>query len=95
MNLARGRPVTTSAAPVAGKAEFVTDGRNDADPAALLVLPAGRQWVQVDLGGPREVYAVALWHRHDAPRIYKGVRVDASDDPEFKAGVECLFDADR
>jgi hypothetical protein len=94
-NLALQNRVPTRAVARAGKPRMVTDGRKDADPDGVLELPAGKQWIQVDLGQRCSVYAVLLWHRHDGPRVYPRVVVQASDDPTFSRGVQQLLNTDR
>jgi hypothetical protein len=94
-NLARDKAVTASAEPREGKLAMVTDGKKAGEAANLLTLPAGKQWVQVDLGERCTIEAVALWHRHDFPTAYLGVIVQASDDPAFEKGVKLLFNNDH
>jgi hypothetical protein len=50
--------------------------------------------VQVDLGAPASLAAVALWHFHSQARVYHDVIVQVSDDPEFKTGVQTLYNND-
>lgn len=94
-NLALGKEVTSSAREaVAGDFAFVTDGDKAADEGYEVELPRGHQWVQVDLGAPAEIHAIALWHFHRERRVYFAVVVQVSDDPEFKQGVTTLFNND-
>ena len=57
-------------------------------------LDRGLQWVQIDLGAPAELYAIAVWHYHAQARAYLQVIVQVSDDPEFKKDVRTLFNND-
>ena len=94
-NLALGKEVTSSAREaVAGDLAFVTDGDKAADEGYEVELPRGHQWVQVDLGAPAEIHAIAVWHFHRERRVYFSVVVQVSDDPEFKQGVTTLFNND-
>jgi NAD(P)-dependent dehydrogenase (short-subunit alcohol dehydrogenase family) len=61
----------------------------------VVLLRKRTQWVQVDLGGEHEVYAILLWHEHKTPVVYRDVIVQVSDDPEFKTGVQTLFNNDQ
>ena len=94
-NLALGKEVTSSAREaVAGDLAFVTDGDKAADEGYEVELPRGHQWVQVDLGAPAEIHAIAVWHFHRERRVYFSVVVQVSDDPEFKQGVTTVFNND-
>ena len=94
-NVAKGKPVTASAAPEFGSLEMLVDGDKDYKKQSLLGLPAGDQWVQIDLGATHELYAVLLWHFHEGERVYFDVAIQASDDPEFKENVHVLFNNDH
>jgi hypothetical protein len=69
----------------------------DKDPydESIIFLKRGTQWVQIDLGSPRELYAVVIWHAHNILKVYHDVIVQASDDPEFKQSVRTLFNNDQ
>ncbi|MFW6189510.1 MAG: hypothetical protein ACOC7T_03670 [Planctomycetota bacterium] len=96
VNLARGRPVTTSdPMPVIGTPELVTDGDKEARFGTFLELGPGLQWVQIDLGRPSTVYAVVVWHYHMQPRVYHDVIVQVSSDPEFAERVATVFNNDH
>ncbi len=70
------------------------DGHKDAIDANIGLLRKGTQYVQFDLGATREIYAIAIWHAHDAPKVYRDVIVQVADDPEFASGVRTLFNND-
>lgn len=72
----------------------LTDGNKEAIDANIALLRKGTQYVQFDLGASREIYAIAIWHAHDAPKVYRDVIVQAADDPEFTSGVRTLFNND-
>jgi hypothetical protein len=94
-NLARGKKVTASdPAPVIGDLSLITDGDKESEDGYYVELDRGLQWVQIDLGAPAELYAVAVWHFHAQARAYLEMIVQVSDDPEFKKGVVTLFNND-
>ena len=94
-NLALGKNVTSSARDaVTGDISYVTDGDKGGEEGFEVELPKGHQWVQVDLGAPATLHAIALWHFHRERRVYLAVVVQVSDDPEFKSGVTTLFNND-
>lgn len=95
-NLARGRPVTASQREaVTGEPDLVTDGDKEAEGGAYLELGRGLQWVQVDLGKPCLVHAVALWHEHGSPVVYRDVVVRCAEDADFLVNARTLFNNDR
>jgi hypothetical protein len=57
-------------------------------------LRKGLQWVQFDLGAPRQLFAIALWHAHDQPKIFRSVIVQAADDEDFTDNARTLFNND-
>ncbi len=94
-NLALKAPVTSSdPSPLLGDVELVTDGDKDAAEGSFVELAAGTQWVQVDLGKTADVNAVLLWHFHSQQRVYLGVVVQVSDDPDFINGVTTVYNND-
>lgn len=93
--LSRGKPVTSSdSMPVIGEVSFVTDGDKSGTEGAYVELGPGVQWVQVDLGAPAHIAAIAVWHFHSEARVYHDVIVQVSDDAEFKKGVTTLYNND-
>jgi hypothetical protein len=94
-NLALGKEVTSNAREaVAGDLSYVTDGDKAGDEGYEVELPRGHQWVQIDLGSPAAIHALAVWHFHRERRVYFAVVVQLSDDPEFKQGVTTVFNND-
>ena len=73
----------------------MTDGDKEAEESSILLLHKGLQWVQFDLGGPHEIYAMAIWHAFDTPKIYHSVIVQLADDADFTDNVRTLFNNDR
>ncbi len=90
------KPVKLSdAGPIMGDATMVTDGSKEGLEGNWVEMAPGTQWGQVDLGAPADIWAVALWHFHAEPRIYRDVIVQVSDDPAFAKGVTTLFNNDQ
>lgn len=94
-NVALGKPVTSSVPPYTGDLSQLTDGKKEPVDSDAVEFKKGVQWVQVDLGAPYQIYAIALWHDHRYLQVMKCVIVQVSDDPEFKTGVTTLFNNDR
>lgn len=96
VNLARDRPVKASDdLPVIGDIPFVTDGDKTGTDGSFVEFGPGVQWVQIDLGAEFPLSAVAVWHFHAQARVYHDVVVQVSSDPEFKEGVQTLFNNDH
>jgi F5/8 type C domain-containing protein len=93
-NVALGRPVTASVQPFNGELSQITDGKKEAYDSDAVEMKKGTQWAQVDLGGQYAIYAIVLWHDHRYIQVMHGVIVQVSDDPEFKTGVQTLFNND-
>lgn len=95
-NLAAGGTVTGSTPPWGGRQlSQITDGKKEAFDYDTVEIKLGRQWVQVDLGEPRLIYAIVMWHDHRYLQTMHDVIVQVSDDPEFQKGVTTLFNNDR
>jgi hypothetical protein len=95
VNLAAGKKVTSSdKEPVMGTLDLVTDGDKAGDEGSWVELAPGKQWVQIDLEKPADIYAIMLWHYHSQARVYLDVVVQVSDDPEFTKDVTTIFNAD-
>jgi ribosomal protein L35AE/L33A len=94
-NLALKKKVTSSdPAPVIGDLSLVTDGDKDGADGSFVELAPGKQWVQIDLEKPADISALVVWHYHAEARVYHGVVVQISDDPEFTKGVKTVFNND-
>ncbi len=93
-NLALHKPVTASCRATVGNLAMITDGDKDGDDGGWMELEAGKQWVQIDLQSPSEIYAVLVWHYYYKSRVYLNVVVAVSDDPEFKKDVKVIFNND-
>ena len=93
-NVALRRPVVSSVAPFSGELGQITDGKKEAFDYDAVEFKKGAQWVQVDLGDTYSIYAIAVWHDHRYIQVMHDVIVQVSDDPEFKANVQTLFNND-
>lgn len=86
--LSKEKEVTSSeTTPSIGDFSLVTDGDKDGADGSFVELGPGQQWVQIDLGAPADISAIALWHFHKQARVYRDVVVELSDDPEFKTST--------
>ena len=81
--------------PIIGDLEMITDGDKDGADGSYVELGPGLQWVQIDLGARRELWAVILWHFHKNMRAYMDVVVQISDDPKFRNGVRTIYNNDH
>jgi hypothetical protein len=95
-NVARNKRVTSSdPTPLAGTFALVTDGNKGAFDENVLEMHAGEQWVQIDLERECRIYAILIWHdfRYQRP-IFRGVVLQAAEDPDFTTNVRTLFNND-
>lgn len=72
----------------------ITDGNKEATDASVVLLRKGVQYVHFDLGAPKEIFAIVIWHAHDTPKVYHSVVAQAADDAEFTKNVRTLFNND-
>ncbi|HRU71168.1 MAG TPA: discoidin domain-containing protein [Kiritimatiellia bacterium] len=94
--LSRNCKVTSSdPEPIIGELSFITDGDKEHDAATYVELGPGTQWVQVDLGAEKEIYAACVWHYHGEARVYRDVICQISNDPDFIDGVVTVFNNDH
>ena len=94
-NVALNKKVTASDKnPITGQLSQITDGNKEAFDDQVVEMRKGVQWVQVDLGEPCDIYAVALWHDHRLIQVFRSVVVQAADDPDFVDNVTTLFNND-
>jgi hypothetical protein len=91
-NLALYKPVTSSTKPSIGELEQVTDGIKKSGEFNIV---EGPNWMQVDLGAPVSIHAIAVWHFYKTPIIYNDVIVRVSDDAGFSWNVRVLFNNDH
>jgi hypothetical protein len=96
LNVALGKPVTASDTNlITGDLPQITDGKKGAYEDNVVTLRRGLQWVQIDLQGEFNLYAIVLWHDFSTPVVYRDVIVQVSDDPQFKTGIRTLFNNDQ
>lgn len=96
VNLAAGKPVTGSDDfPVIGELSYIIDGDKDGADGSYVELGPGSQWVQIDLGEKKQLFAVAVWHYHQDARVYRDVVVQVADDAAFSENVQTLFNSDH
>jgi hypothetical protein len=95
-NLAPGSTITCSDSNAVPRLlAKITDGDKQAVDASVLLVRKGTQYVQFDLGSPQELFAIIIWHAHDAPKVYHDVIVQVADDAAFTQNVRTLFNNDK
>ncbi len=95
-NLALDMEVTSSDdAPIIGDLDMIADGDKDGADGSYTELGPGKQWVQIDLEEEATIYGIVVWHFHKNARAYDDVVAQVSNDPEFKEGVETVFNNDH
>ncbi len=95
-NIASEKEVTSSDDfPVIGELEYITDGDKDGADGSYVELGPGVQWVQIDLGDKKSIYAIALWHYHAQARAYRDVIIQVADDADFIENVQTVFNNDH
>lgn len=93
-NVAAGKAVTSSVAPYTGELTQIVDGKREPLDEDVVEFKKGSQWVQVDLGQPHEIHALAVWHDHRLLQAFHDVILQLSNDPEFKEGVTTVYNND-
>jgi len=94
--IAPGSKVTSSDTNASADAlAKIIDGNKDASDRSIIFLRKGTQWVQLDLGGPHEVFALVVWHAHNAAKVYHDVIVQVANDALFNENVRLLFNNDN
>jgi len=96
INLSRDKEVSASdEEPIVGELAFITDGDKEGNDGSFVELGPGQQWVQIDLGAPARIHAIALWHFHSQARVYRDVVIQTADDPDFIENVVTIFNNDH
>jgi hypothetical protein len=96
VNVALGKPVTASDTNlISGELQQITDGKKEAFEENVVTLRRGLRWVQIDLKSQYKLYAIVIWHDFSIAVVYRDVIVQLSDDPEFKTGVQTIFNNDQ
>ncbi len=94
-NLSAGKKVTSSdMQPIIGELNLITDGDKEGSDGSYVELGPGKQWVQIDLGAPADIYAVVVWHYHGEGRVYHDTVIQVADDPDFIDNVRTVFNND-
>ena len=94
-NVALNKPVTALMdPPIMGELSQIVDGDKEATEDGLVDLGPMKEWVQIDLGEPHELWAILFWHFHKQSRVYYDVVVQVADDPDFITNVRTLFNND-
>jgi hypothetical protein len=73
----------------------VVDGDKEASEQSIIYLRKGTQWIQMDFGGPQEIFAVCIWHAHNSAKVYRDVIVQTADDQDFLQNVKTIFNNDQ
>jgi hypothetical protein len=95
-NLATGSKVSSSDKNVSAEnLAKIIDGDKEASDQSIIFIHKGTQWIQLDLGSPQEIFAVAIWHAHNAAKVYHDVIVQVADDPDFIENVRTIFNNDN
>jgi hypothetical protein len=95
-NIALSKPVSSSdEEPVIGELEMVTDGDKAGEDGSFVELGFDKQYVQIDLGKPYEIYGVLVWHYHSMARVYRDVIIQIADDEDFIENVRTVFNNDH
>ena len=82
INQAGGKSITSSSGNVINPI-FTTDGLKNNALNLTDVGANGAQWIQIDLGGNRDLTKVNLWHYYGDGRTYRDVIVQVSSDATF------------
>jgi hypothetical protein len=83
----------TNASPA--KLAKITDGQKEVYEDQIVLLRKGVQSVTFDLAKPAEIYAIVVWHAHDASKVYRSVVVQIADDAGFTRNVRTLYNNDK
>ena len=95
-NIAKDKAVTSSDDfPIIGDLEFITDGDKDGEEGYFVELAPKKQWIQIDLAKPSEIFGLCIWHFHSQARAYHDVIIQVSDDPDFVDGVKTVYNNDH
>ena len=73
---------------------MVTDGNKGWAEGTWLNLPAGPQWVQIDLKTSPTIHGVLLWHYYAWGNIHRDVVVQIADDADFVKNLRTVFNND-
>ena len=85
--LSKGKTVTSNDSAPIGDLTLATDGDKQGDDGYFVDLMPGKAWIQIDLGEPKEIWLLWVWHFHKQNVMFKDVIAQISDDPEFKTST--------
>lgn len=92
--ISKGKNVSASdSEPAIGEISCITDG--EPDTITYVELGPGLQWVQVDLGEMKEIWAICVWHDFWPRKVYRDVIVQVADDEAFTKNVHTVFNNDH
>jgi hypothetical protein len=95
-NIALNKPVSGSdEEPVIGELEMVTDGDKAGADGSFVELGFDKQYIQIDLGKPYQIYGILVWHYHSMARVYRDVIIQIADDEDFIEQVRTVFNNDH
>jgi hypothetical protein len=95
VNLAAKKKVTSSdSQPIVGELTMLTDGDKEGSDGSFVELGPEKQWAQIDLETPAEIYALVVWHYHGEARVYHDVVIQVADDEAFTKNVQTIFNND-
>jgi hypothetical protein len=95
-NLAVGAKITASDKnATASTLEKINDGDKEASDQSIIFMRKGTQFIQIDLGAPAEIFAIAIWHAHNSAKVYHDVIVQVADDQDFLENVRTIFNNDQ
>jgi len=93
--LSKDKPVKSSdMEPIIGELKLITDGDKEGTDGSYVELGPGRQWVQIDLKEPANLYAILIWHYHGEGRVYHDLVVQGADDADFIENVKTIYNND-
>jgi hypothetical protein len=81
--------------PIIGELAMVTDGDKEGSDGSFVELGPGVQYVQIDLGAAKELFAALVWHYHAQARVYHDIIVQVADDADFVTNVKTVFNNDH
>jgi hypothetical protein len=95
-NLAVGAKITASDKNATSSTlEKINDGDKEASDQSIIFMRKGTQFIQIDLGAPAEIFAIAIWHAHNSAKVYHDVIVQVADDQDFLENVRTVFNNDQ
>jgi len=95
-NVAVGKPVSSSHPDlIIGTLKRITDGDKEAGNDSIVELDhGGLQHITIDLQGIHEIYAIAVWHYYQTPRVYFDVIVQVSRNPMGSGTRGSVYNSD-